>query len=296
MDYELLLSQMKPQTETVIAVAAADDDYVLRAVCQAHERGIATPILCGDKAAIERAAKDAGLDISAFEIVDDGDAPQQAAVSLVRQGRACALMKGKIQTADLLRAVLDKENGLRGDGLLSHVSVVHSAYLNRTLLITDAAIVPYPDLEQKVQIINNAVAAAHGLGMEEPKVAVLAAVEVVNPKMPATLEAAELTEMNQRGQIKGCIVDGPLAMDLAISEEAVRHKGVDSPVAGSADILLFHNIEAGNSVLKTFTHASESLFGGIVMGATAPIVMTSRSDSERNKLYSIACAVRIASK
>lgn len=294
MDFERLLAERMPARETVVAVAAAEDDYVLRAVSEAHARGIATPILCGDRDAIHRTAESAGLDIAGFEIVDEGESPQQAAVSLVRQGRAAVLMKGRVQTADLLRAVLDKENGLRGEGLLSHVGVVHSAYLGRTLLLTDAAIVPYPDLEQKVQLIRNAVIAAKGIGIALPKVAVLAAVEVVNPKMPATLEAAELTEMNRRGQLDGCIVDGPLAMDLAISEEAAVHKGVASPVAGQADILLFHNIEAANSVLKTFTNATEGVFGGIVMGAKAPIVLTSRSDSEQNKLYSIACAAKIA--
>lgn len=293
MDFEFLLNKMKPAQETTIAVAAAADDFVLRAVCQAHARGIATPILCGERDEIERVARDAGLDISAFDIVE-GDSPQQAAVALVRAGRAAALMKGNVQTAELLRAVLDKENGLRGEGLLSHVAIIHSAFLDRTLLLTDAAIVPYPDLEQKAQLIRNAVAAARSIGIKEPKVAALAAVEVINPKMPATVEAAELTQMNRRGQITGCVVDGPLAMDLAISEEAARHKGVASPVAGKADILLFHNIEAANSVLKTFTNATEGVFGGVVMGARAPIVLTSRSDSERNKLYSIACAVRIA--
>lgn len=296
MDFETLLNNMKPKSAATLAVAAADDDYALRAVCQAHDRGIATPILCGDGAAIQKAADEAGLDISGFEIAEGESGAAQTAVSLVRAGHADALMKGRIQTADLLRAVLDKENGLRGEGLLSHVAVVYSAFLDRTLLLTDAAIVPYPSLEQKVRLIENAVAAARGIGIAEPRVAVLAAVEVVNPKMPATVEAAELTRMNRNGQIRGCIVDGPLAMDLAISREAARHKGVDSPVAGKADILLFHNIEAANSVLKTFTNASQGVFGGVVMGAAAPIVLTSRSDSEQNKLYSIACAAKIAAR
>jgi phosphate butyryltransferase len=158
------------------------------------------------------------------------------------------------------------------------------------LLLTDAAMVSYPDLSAKVKLIENAVLVAIGLGIETPKVAVLAAVETVNPAMQATIDAALLTMMNQRGQIKNCIIDGPLALDLAISKEAARHKGITSDVAGQADILLFHNIEAANSTLKTFTNAANCMFGGVVLGAFAPIVLTSRSDSEENKLYSLACA------
>lgn len=295
MDFEKILNSVKPSTMKKVAVAAAEDDVVLKAVYGAYERGIATPILCGDEKKINGLAKELNLDISKFEIINansDIEAAKTAAL-LVRNKKADILMKGLLQTADLLRAVLDKENGLRGKGILSHVSIIHSPILEKTLFLTDAAMVTYPDLKTKVQLINNAVVVARGMGIENPKVAPLAPVEVVNTDMQSSVDGALLTAMNRRGQIKDCIVDGPLAMDLALSEEAVKHKGVKSEVAGKADILLFHNIDAANNSLKAFTIGGGSLFGGVVMGATAPIVLTSRSDSDQSKLYSIACAARI---
>jgi len=295
MDFENIIGKIKPSKMKTVAVAAAEDDVVLKAVVAAHKMGIATPILCGNTAAIKNIADREALDISAFEIAHaEPFEAARAAVAFVREGKAHMLMKGSLQTSDLLRAVLDKENGLRGSGVLSHVSILHSPILNRQLFLTDAAIVMYPDLKTKVKLIENAVNAASGLGIDCPRVAVLAAVELVNPDMPATLDAACLTSMNRRGQIKDCIVDGPLAMDLALSEEAVHHKGIDSQVAGKADILLFHNIEAANSALKVFTHAGNCLFGGAVIGASAPVILASRSDSDQSKLYSIACAASIS--
>ena len=297
MDFESIIGRVKPNKMKTVAVASAEDDLVLKAVAAAHKMGIAAPILCGDAAVIKDIANKEGLDISAFEIVHtEPSEAARTAVALVREGKAHMLMKGLLQTSDLLKAVLDKENGLRGNGILSHISILHSPILNRQLLLTDAAIVMYPDLKTKVKLIENSVYAAAGLGIGCPKVAVLAAVELINPDMPATLDAACLTSMNRRGQIKDCIVDGPLAMDLALSGEAVRHKGIDSQVAGKADILLFHNIEAANSALKVFTHAGNCLFGGVVIGASAPIILTSRSDSDQSKLYSIACAASICGK
>lgn len=279
-----------------MAVAAANDDIVLKTVCQAKERGFANSILCGDESKIKETARKAGLDLSSFEIADAATEKDAArlAVSLVRQGKANMLMKGMLHTADLLRAVLDKENGLRKQEILSHVSVINSPILKQLLLLTDAAMVPYPDLPTKVKLIENAVLAANGLGIENPKVAVMAAVETVNPNMPATMDAALLSVMNRRKQIKGCIIDGPLAMDAVLSGAAAQHKKIDSAVAGNADILLFHNIEAANSVLKTFIHGANCVFGGVVMGASAPIVLASRADSEYNKLYSIICASAIS--
>jgi len=297
LDFESIIGRVKPNKMKTVAVASAEDDLVLKAVAAAHKMGIAAPILCGDAAVIKDIANKEGLDISAFEIVHtEPSEAARTAVALVREGKAHMLMKGLLQTSDLLKAVLDKENGLRGNGILSHISILHSPILNRQLLLTDAAIVMYPDLKTKVKLIENSVYAAAGLGIGCPKVAVLAAVELINPDMPATLDAACLTSMNRRGQIKDCIVDGPLAMDLALSGEAVRHKGIDSQVAGKADILLFHNIEAANSALKVFTHAGNCLFGGVVIGASAPIILTSRSDSDQSKLYSIACAASICGK
>lgn len=296
MEFNEIIGRLALPAKSTVALAAAEDDVVLRAVVEARNRGIADAILCGNRERISALAGQLGLDVTGFEIVHTESATEsaRAAVSLVRQKKAGMLMKGMLSTADLLRAVLDREDGLRKSEVLSHVSVLHSPVLERMFLLTDAAMVPYPDLAAKIKLIENAVEAAAGLGMERPAVAPLAAVEVVNPNMPATLDAAALSVMNARGQIKGCVVDGPLAMDIAISESAARHKNVDSPAAGRADILLFHNIEAANSALKAFTHAGGCLFGGIIMGAAAPVILTSRSDSMESKLYSIACAAAVS--
>lgn len=275
-----------------IAVAAAGDLPVLQAVAAAHKEGIAQPILCGDIEKIDGAARLHNIDISAFEIIEAEDdlTAVSIAVSLVREGRADLLMKGLVQTSDLLRAVLNQETGLRGSGVISHVAAIDCGSLNRTLLLTDCAICTYPDLKTKMQLIGNAVRVAHGIGLECPRVAPLAAVEMVNPNMPATLDAAALTQMNRRGQITGCVVDGPLALDGAVSAEAAAHKGIVGETAGKADILLFHNIEAGNATYKALTTVAGCLVGGVVMGASAPIVLTSRADSPDSKLFSIALA------
>lgn len=298
MEFEWMMKELTAAEKKTVAVAAAEDEYVLETVCQAYENGIAAPILFGRRSEIESISDRCGLDISRFEIIDVRDEKRaaQEAVSAVKRGEADMLMKGLIKTADLLREVLDRENGLRSGTILSHVGILSSPVLERIFLVTDAAIIPYPGLAVKAEMIRNAVAAANGMGIRFPKVAPLAAVEVVNPDMAATTDAASLTVMNRRGQITGCIVDGPLALDLAISPEAAAHKKVDSEVAGKADILLFHNIEAANSTLKAFTHAGNCLFGGVVMGASAPVILTSRSDSAQSKLFSIACAALISGR
>ena len=299
MNYQELLQKTQPKNQQRLAVAAAEDHTVLEVVVQAQERGlIAGATLCGNQEQIKALAVEFNLDISPFTIIatkNDKEAAY-AAVNEVRQGQADMLMKGLLATGDLLRAVLDQENGLRqpGSALLSHVCVLYSPILDRLFFLTDAAMVTYPELAEKVQLIANSVPVARAFGVETPKVAVLAAVETVNQKMPATCDAALLTVMNKRGQIKGCLVDGPLAMDLALSAEAAEHKKIKSEVAGAADILLFHNIEAANSVLKTFTIAGNCYFGGLVMGAKAPIVLSSRGDSAENKLFSIACAALVS--
>lgn len=279
-----------------MAIAAAEDETVLSAAAQAYNRKMVIPILCGNKKKIKETANIHHIDISPFEIVDCETALEAiiAAISLIRENRCGILMKGLVQTADLLRAVLDKDNGLRGDGFLSHVSILDSPILKRRFLMTDAGMVTYPDLKTKVELIKNAVRVAAGLGIQNPKVAVVAAVEVVNPDMQATVDAAALTAMNRCGQITGCIVDGPLAMDLALSEEAARHKNVKSDVAGHADILLMHNIDAANATLKAFTHGGNCVFGGLVMGAKVPIVLNSRSDTDSSKLFSISCAEAVS--
>ncbi len=295
MDFEKIMAQLRPPLKQRLVVAAAEDDMVLKAVAAAQQRELVDPILCGDPVAIEKLARQWAVDISHMEVVPAASRAEAArtAVSLVRRGHGEILMKGILPTAEFLRAVLDKENGLRGPGILSHVGVLHSPMLDRTLLLTDAAMVPYPDLKTKAELIRNAVHVARGLGIHTPKVAALAAVEVVNPDMQATIDAAALTIMNRRGQIKDCIVDGPLALDLAVSAEAVQHKGIRSEVAGRADIFLFHNIEAANSTLKGFVFGGGCLFGGLLVGARAPVVVASRSDSDHAKLYSIACAAAL---
>ncbi|MCL1906022.1 MAG: bifunctional enoyl-CoA hydratase/phosphate acetyltransferase [Clostridiales bacterium] len=296
MDFAALLAQAKPPKRQTVAVAAAEDPVVLKTLADAYKEDIANAILCGNEDRIKESALGEGIDISPFSIIHAADEKlaAAAAVAAVREGRADMLMKGLLQTSNLLKAVLDKEHGLRGSGLISHVCVLYSPILDRMLFIADGGMVTYPDLAAKVKILENTVRAAKGMGIACPKVAVLAAVETVNPDMPPTLDAAALTLMNKRGQIKGCVVDGPLAMDLALSSYAAEHKGVKSEVAGQADVLIFPNIESANCAVKVFSCAGHSIFGGVVMGAAAPIVLSSRGDSEQNKLYAIACAAKIA--
>ena len=286
------LQSMKPACPRTIALAAAEDIDALRAVFAARDMGFVNAILCGNAEKIQKLANENGLDISEFEIVPCADDIEAArtAVSLVRNGHADILMKGLVHTADILRAVLNRETGIRGDGILSHVSILYSHVYERTLFLTDIAMVMYPDLETKVNLINNAVKFARSMGVNMPRVAPLCAVETLNPKMQATVDAAALHQMNQRGEIKNCIVSGPIAFDIAVSRHAADKKGVTGPIVGNADILLFHNIEAGNNTIKAMVQFGDWIFGGVVLGAGAPIVLNSRSDSDVSKLYSICCA------
>lgn len=291
-DFTEKLNAMRPTTPRTLALAMATDVHALRSVIHAHELGFVNAILCGPSSEIKRIASENNLDISAFEIHDcpDDISAAHRAVELVRTGRAEILMKGLVHTADILRAVLNRETGIRGDGVLSHVSVLYSPSRNRTLFMTDIAMVMYPDLETKVKLIRNAVSFARHLGVEMPRVAPLCAVETLNPAMVATVDADALHQMNLRGEIKDCIVSGPVAFDIAVSPAAASAKGVTGPVAGNADILLFHNIEAGNNTIKAMVQFGDWVFGGVILGARAPIVINSRSDSEISKLYSICCA------
>jgi phosphate butyryltransferase len=294
--FDEVLDRVKINENKKVAVAVAQYEPVLEAVKDAKKLGIADAILVGDKEKIEEAAKTVGLDVSEFEIIHETDNAKAAlkAVELVSSGMADMVMKGLIDTATFLRAVLDKEKGLRTGKVLSHVAVFDVPALQRIILVTDAAMNIAPDLMTKKQILENAVKVAHGIGIEMPKVAPVAAVEVVNPDMQPTLDAAALSKMNDRGQIKGCIVDGPLAIDNALSEEAAQHKGIKSPVAGKADIILVPNIETGNVMYKTLTYTSNAKNGGIIAGAAAPVILTSRADSHESKLYSIALASLVA--
>lgn len=291
-NFQNILLSMRPNAPRIIALAKAVDANALRAIIRAHELGFVNAILCGDENEIKNIAKKNNLNISDFEIVHCSDELSAAAtaVSLVRNGRADILMKGLIHTADILRAVLNRENGIRGDGILSHVSIMYSPSRNRRLFLTDVAMVMYPNLEQKIQLVKNAVSFAHHMGISCPRVAPLCAVETVNPAMQATLDAAALHEMNLRGEISGCIISGPIGLDIAVSPTAAKIKGITEPIAGNADILLFDNIEAANNVVKSMVQFSDWIFGGVIIGARAPIVINSRSDSDTAKLFSICCA------
>lgn len=296
-NFEQVIEQVQLNGMKTVAVAVAQDEPVLEAIRDAKKNGIANAILVGDKAKIEECAAVVGLDLKEFEVIHEPDNAKASliAVELVSSKKADMVMKGLVDTATFLRAVLDKEKGLRTGRVLSHVAVFEIPAIQRILLVTDAAMNIAPDLLTKKQIIENAVVVAKGIGIEMPKVAVVCAVEVVNPDMQPTLDAAVLSKMCDRGQIKGCIVDGPLAIDNALSEEAARHKGIVSPVAGHADIILVPNIETGNVMYKTLTYTANAKNGGILAGAAAPVILTSRADSHESKMYSIALASLVAS-
>ncbi|MFC2130588.1 phosphate butyryltransferase [Bacteroidota bacterium] len=282
----------KGKAKKKIAVAAAEDLPVLEAVAAASIEEICDPILVGNKTEIKKIADEISFDLSNIEIINEENpaTASRIAVQLVRDNKAQILMKGLVGTADFLRAILDKEIGLRTGKLLSHIGFFESPNYHKLIALTDVAQNIAPTIEEKVAILNNAVDMFHRLGVENPKVAVLAAVETINPKMPATLDAALLTMMNRRKQIKGCIVDGPLAFDNAVSEEATHHKGIESEVAGDADLLFVPNIEVGNVLYKSFTYFGNAVVAAIILGAAAPIVLTSRADSDRSKMMSIALA------
>lgn len=285
-----LIQLAKKREKKTIAIAAAQDKVVLEAVIQAVKDNIVEAILVGDKTNIEEIAKELNINLDSVKIIDEANVNKAAAkaVDLVRSGEAQFLMKGILGTADLLKAVLNKEAGLKTSSLLSHVMIYDIPTYHKLLFLTDGGMVPYPELNDKVGIINNAVKIAHALEIEKPKVAPICAVEVVNPSMQATLDAAALSSMNKRGQIKGCIIDGPLALDNAISEEAAHHKGIVSEVAGDSDILLVPNIEAGNFLGKSLTYFAKAESAGVIVGAKCPVVLVSRADSAKSKLYSIA--------
>ena len=291
-----LIEEARSGTVRRVAVAAAEDEHVLKAVQEALARGVATPLLVGDKEKVRAISREIGLSLEGIEIVNNREGAAisaRLAVNKIRSGDADFLMKGFVSTGELLKAVLDKEEGLRSGQLLSHVAFFQSPYYHKVLCVTDAAMNIAPGLDEKAAIIGNAVAACHRLGIEHPKVAVAAAVETVNPKMEATLHAAKLKEMNQNGTLSGCIVDGPFAIDIAVNRKAARNKGIESEVAGDSDVILVPDIEAGNMFYKALNFLGGAVSAAVVMGASVPIVLTSRSDDERSKLLSIALAACI---
>jgi len=287
-----IMENVKGNRKKRVVVAVAQDEDVLHSVHEAHKLGLIEVSLVGDKKKIYDIAGGLKIDVSGYEIVKEVDDSKaiRIAVDMAGSGAADVLMKGMIQTADLLSVVLDKDHGLRTNRILSHVGVYELQSYHKLLFVTDAGINIAPDLKQKADIVQNAVNVSVSLGNERPKVAVLAAIEVVNPSMQATVEAAALSKMADRGQIKNCIIDGPLGMDNAINMEAALHKGIRSEVAGDADILLTPDIEAGNILVKTLSFLNKAKSCGVVAGARVPLVVTSRADDHMTKLYSIALA------
>ena len=296
--FESIIGKVKECEMKTVAVAAAQDDAVLAAVKEAKEKGIANAILVGDEAKIREIAAEMGMNLDdGYEIINEPDMIEASlkAVKLAHDGRADMYMKGLIDSKNFLKSVLNKEVGLRTGGTLSHVCVFEIPGIDRLLFLTDVAFMTYPTLEEKVQIIKNTIPVCNACGVAEPKVAPLAAVEVVNPKMPVTVDAAELTKMCEEGQIPGCIVDGPLSLDLAIDPEAAKHKGAtDRKIQGDADVLLFPDIHAGNLVYKAIVHMVKVKNGCILTGTKVPVVLTSRSDTFETKVYSLALAAVVA--
>ncbi len=297
MGFDDLLHKVSQCSRKVVSVAVAQDEPILESVMAAKEQGIADAILVGDADKIKEIADKIGMNLDEYEVIDVKDIYEAArtAVSLVHDGKADMYMKGLIDTKGFLKSVLDKEVGLRTGNPLSHVCVFDIEGHDKLLFLTDVAFIPYPTLEDKVGIINNTVEVVHACGIECPKVAPVAAVEVVNPKMPVTVEAAELTKMNEEGKITGCIVDGPLSLDLAIDPEAAIHKGATGrKIVGDADIILFPDIHAGNLVYKALVHTAKVRNGCILTGTKAPVILTSRSDTFETKVNSIAFAAVVA--
>ncbi len=297
-NFEDLLKIAKERGPKTISVACAQDSDVMLAVEAARSKGIAEAILVGDKEAIEAIAGEHSIDPGNYEIIDIKDLAEASlkAVELVSSGKAHMVMKGLVDTAIILKAVLNKEVGLRTGNVLSHVAVFDVPTYPRILMVTDAAMNIAPDVQAKKQIIENSLVVANALDIEVPNVGVICAKEKVNEKMPATVDAAELVRMNESGELTGCVVGGPFALDNAVSEEAAKIKKINHPAAGKCDVLLAPTIEAGNVLYKALNFLCTAQSAGIIVGAKAPVVLTSRADSDASKLNSIALGVLMAAK
>jgi len=294
--FQDLIEKVRDFEPITVAVSHPCSGTALEGAVEAAESQLIVPVLVGPKERIQKVADENQIDIRPYEIVDTPHSHESAAkaVELCRNGTAEVLMKGSLHTDEIMHAVVNRETGLRTAMRLSHVFIIDVPTYPKPLFVTDAAINIYPNLEDKVDILKNAVALAHCLGIAEPKVALLSAVETINPKIPSTLEAAALCKMADRGQINGAIIDGPLAFDNAISKEAATIKGIQSKVAGEADIFLVPDLEAGNMLAKQLTYLVNADAAGIVMGARVPFVLTSRADSPKARLASCAVAVAVA--
>ena len=288
-----VVERVKSAPAKRLAVAVAEDPHTIEAVGRAVKERLVQAVLTGDEKAIKKVAGEAKVDPSLFEIIHEPDKGRALtlAIDKVRSGQADFLMKGLLDSSIYIRGIIDKERGLLPPGrLLSHVTVIQVPAWKKLIICGDVAVIPAPDLEAKVAILNYAIDVAHKLGIEIPKAILLSAVEKINPKMPSTTESAIIAKMADRGQIKGAVVDGPLALDVAFSEESARIKGIKSPVAGDADILVFPSIEAGNIFFKASTYLAQGELAAVVVGAKCPCVLTSRGDSEDTKFFSIALA------
>jgi phosphate butyryltransferase len=290
-----ILEIARKQKSKKLAVAAAGEIHVLQAVLNARDENIIEPILVGDSNKILDLAEKEDLSINDVPVINECDPGKasQLAVNLVHKGEASILMKGMVPTALFLKAVLDRKIGLRKSNLLSHTALFEIPGHPKLIAVTDAAINVSPGTAEKVHIIENAVEVFHRLGIKEPKVAILGPIETINPKIQSTVEAAELKELFNQGLITGCLLDGPLAMDNAVSPEAAAQKGIGGPVAGDADILLTPDLNCGNILYKSFIFMAKGVSAAIIMGAQVPIVLTSRADSKQSKLMSIALAAAL---
>jgi phosphotransacetylase len=295
---EQMFDVLKSKTKKRLIAAYANDAHTIGAVGGAVDKGIVDAILVGDEATIKKVCAEHKIDVSKFKIVQEADEVKatQKAVEMIRNGEGDVLMKGLVTSDKYMKAILDKEKGIMSgpNAILSHVSVIESPNYHKLLVVSDVAIIPAPDLKQKIAMTNYIITTAHALGIENPKVALLAATEQMLPGMQACVDAAIISKMADRGQIKGAIVDGPLAMDVCVDRESCEIKKLQSPVAGDADGILFPNIEAANVFFKTITKLGGGELGAVVFGAKVPCVLTSRGDSEMTKLYSIALAASLA--
>ncbi|TVP89121.1 MAG: bifunctional enoyl-CoA hydratase/phosphate acetyltransferase [Thioalkalivibrio sp.] len=293
--HELLEAASSPEPLPT-AVVHPVDPHSLKGALQAAGKGLIIPVLVGPEERIRQAAEEAEVDISDFQLISTKHSHEAAerSVALAREGKVGALMKGSLHTDELLRATLHKEKGLRTARRLSHVMAFDVPTYPRPLFITDAAINIYPTLEHKADIVRNAIELAHAAEIEEPRVAILSATETINPKLSSTVEAAALCKMAERGQIKGGLLDGPLAFDNAISESAARTKGIESEVAGRADILVAPDVEAANMLMKQLTYLADATGAGVVVGARVPIMLTSRADDALTRMASCALALLLA--
>ncbi|HIZ08356.1 MAG TPA: bifunctional enoyl-CoA hydratase/phosphate acetyltransferase [Candidatus Eubacterium avistercoris] len=296
-NFDELVAKVKsfPEAKRVI-VAAAGDEHTLEAIAHAVGEGIVKPVLVGDKTKIDEICKKIGLDVPAEDIYDVADADEAAkkAVALIHEGKGDFIMKGKLETAQILKPVVNKETGLGTGRVMSHFVFDELPHYHKLLVTTDGGMMTYPTLEQKKQIIENTVETLKALGYENPKIAAVAAVEKVNPKMPETVEADQLKQMNQRGEIKDCIVEGPISLDIALDKEIADIKGFNSPVAGDADVILVPNIQVGNILGKSITVIAKGNMAGFIVGSQVPIVLTSRGSSAKEKFLSLVLAAAVS--